>query len=206
MKIAYINKGRKNNIKILLSLTFALIILSAFAANTFAAMGLPGDNGVGIANGMNNGTGNGMGNGAGRGTGNDRGTRMGEGLDNNIPEGGVPTPSDTFQGNLGDTDGDGVVEDKGTGDGLIGDIGDMGSEIISDIGDAGSDMISDIGDGMENGANAPDSGKTPADSGMTNDAGGKAGTVVAIVVAILVAIALVILIIVLIPRDKNRRK
>ena len=204
MKSSYINNRRFFCIKTALTLVLILATLVFLAANAFAAMGTPGAGVAGSGNGMNSGANNGVGiaNGMdnGRGTGNDRGTRMGEGLDNNIPEGGVPTPSDTMHGNLGDTDGDGVVEDKGTGDGLIGDIGDMGSEIISDIGDAGSDIISDIGDGMDNGT------KAPADSGMTNEADGKGGTVVAIVVAILVAIALVILIIVLIPRDKNKRK
>ncbi len=198
MKSSYINKRRFFCFKAMLSVVLTLVTLIFLAANAFAAMGLPGDNGVGISGGMDQGAKSGM--------GSDRGTRMGEGLDNNIPEGGVPTPSDTVHGNLGDTDGDGVVEDKGTGDGLIGDIGDMGSEIISDIGEAGSDIISDIGDGNGNGANSPNTGKAPADSGTANDAGGKAGTVVAIVVAILVAVALVILIIVLIPRDKNKNR
>ena len=183
MKSSYINKGRKNNFKILFSLILSMAALFAFSANAFAAMGMPGDNGVGIANGMD------------RGMGNDRGTRMGEGLDNNIPEGGVPTPSDTVHGNLGDTDGDGVVEDKGTGEGIIGDIGDMGSEIVSDI-----------GDGLGDGTKAPDTNKTPEDSGMANETEGRAGTVVAIVIAVLVAIALIILILVLIPRDKNKRR
>ncbi|MBR3965575.1 MAG: hypothetical protein IKJ91_00720 [Clostridia bacterium] len=194
MKSSYINKGRKNSIKILFSLILSLAALFAFSANAFAAMGMPGDNGVGIANGMD------------RGMGNDRGTRMGEGLDNNIPEGGVPTPSDTVHGNLGDTDGDGVVEDKGTGEGIIGDIGDMGSEIVSDIGEAGSEIISDIGDGLGDGTKAPDTNKTPADSGMANETEGRAGTIVAIVIAVLVAIALIILILVLIPRDKNKKR
>ncbi len=188
MKSSYINKERKIKVKILFSLALALITVFTLAANAFAAMGLPGDNGVGIANGMD------------KSINNDRGVRMGEGLDNNLPEGGVPTPGDTVHGNLGDTDGDGVVEDKGTGDGLIGDIGDMGSEIISDIGDAGSDIISDIGDGMGNDT------KNPADSGMTNDEGGRSGSAVTIVIAVLVAIAVIILIIVLIPKDKNKRK
>lgn len=194
--------------KAALALILTLVTLVFLASNAFAAMGTPGAGIEGGGNGMNNGVGiaNGMDNGSAGGMNNGRGTRMGEGLDNNLPEGGVPTPSDTFHGNLGDTDGDGVVEDKGTGDGLIGDIGDMGSEIISDIGDAGSDIVNDIGDGVGNGTKAPDTGRTPADSGTANDADGKAGTVVAIVVAILVAIALVILIIVLIPRDKNKRK
>ena len=194
MKSSYINKRRFFCIKTIFSLTLALVTLVLLATNSFAAMDLPGAGGVGIANGMDN------------GMKNNRGTRMGEGLDNNIPEGGVPTPSDTAHGNLGDTDGDGVIEDKGTGDGIIGDIGSLGSEIVSDIGDAGSDIISDIGDGIGNGTNSPATNNSPTDSGTTNDAGNKAGTVVAIVVAILIAIALVILIIVLIPRDKNKRK
>ena len=208
MKSSYINKRRYFCIKTALALIITIATLVFLATNAFASMGTPGAGIAGSGNGMNNGVGiaNGMDKGMNNGTGNNRGTRMGEGLDNNLPEGGVPTPSDTFHGNLGDTDGDGVVEDKGTGDGLIGDIGDMGSDIISDIGDAGSDIVNDIEDGIGNGTKTQNADKTPADSGTANDAGGKAGTIVAVVVAILVAIALVILIIVLIPKDKNKRK
>jgi hypothetical protein len=198
LKSSYINNRRYFCIKAAISIALVLVTTVFLTVNAFAAMGLPGRNGVGIEGGMDNGKGNNV--------ESNRGTRMGEGLDNNLPENGVPTPSDTNQGNLGDTDGDGVVEDKGTGDGLIGDIVDMGSEIVSDIGDMRSDIISDVSDGIGNGTKAPDTQKTPADSGMANDDGGKAGTIVAVVVAILVAIALVILIIVIIPRDKDKRK
>ncbi|MBQ8207875.1 MAG: hypothetical protein IJZ89_03975 [Clostridia bacterium] len=179
MKKTYINKGRFS--KIFAVVLCALLISATFCITASAAMGLP----------------NGMG-------------RSGSaGMENNIPENGNATPSDTAEGNLGDTDGDGVVEDKGTGEGIIGDIGDMGSDIVSDIGEAGSDIVSDIGEGVgigngADGTNGNNTDRAPADSGTTNDANGNGGNIVAIVIAIIVAIALIILIIALIPKNKNK--
>lgn len=138
--------------------------------------------------------------------------RSGEGLENNIPENGIVSDVDHGDGNLGDKDGDGVVEDKGDGNGIADDIGDMGSEIISDAGEMGSEIVSDIGEGIGIGNGAPDTSRvsdtdrtpTPSDSGMANDTATKGNGIMGLIIAIIVAIAVVILIIALIPKNRNK--
>lgn len=174
MKHGYIIKGRIMKLSALL--LCAVIIASALCISAYAVMSLPGSMGR---------SGNGV------------------GMENNIPENGNASISDTMEGNLGDTDGDGIVEDEGTGDGVMGDIGDMGSEIVSDIGDMGSDIMSDVEDGM-NGNGSTTADRAPADSGTTDNAKDSGGNIVAVVIAIIVAIALIILIIALIPKNKNK--
>lgn len=176
MKKAYINNCR---IRKLSTAFICILLLSAILClSASAAMGLP----------------EGMGRSGGEGIG----------MENNIPENGNPSISDTVEGNLGDTDGDGIVEDKGTGEGIIGDIGDMGSEIISDIGEAGSEIVSDIGDGVGIGNGADGTNRAPSDSGTANESDGNGGTIIAVVIAIIIVIALIILIIAIIPRNKNK--
>lgn len=129
------------------------------------------------------------------------------GLENNIPENGNASSSDTVEGNLGDTDGDGIIEDSGHGDGIIGDLEDMGSDVVSDIGDIGSDIENGDGVGIGNGmdsTNSNDSDRAPADSGMADNETGNGGAIVAVIIAIIIAIALIILIIAMIPRNKNK--
>lgn len=134
------------------------------------------------------------------------------GMENNTPENGVVNDMTPGDGNLGDTDGDGIVEDNGNGGGLASDIGDMGSEIISDVGDMGSDIISDVEDGVgiNNGASDTSRGtgtdSTPGgeDSGMANDLSDGGSNIVGIVIAVIIAIAVILLIIALIPKNKNK--
>ena len=173
MKSAYINNGRI--FRIIAILLCFVTVASMICISAGAVMSLPGSMG-----------------------------RSGEGvgMENNIPENGNAAITDTIEGNLGDTDGDGVVEDKGTGEGIIGDIGEMGSEIVSDIGEMGSDIISDIGDGMD-GNTKDTTDRAPADSGTTDNVKDNGGSIVAVVIAIIIAIALIILIIAIIPRNKK---
>ena len=120
-------------------------------------------------------------------------SRMGgrEGMENNIPENGIVNDVPSDDGNLGDTDGDGVIEDNGNDGGVVSDIGEMGSEIISDIGD--------------NTNSSKDSGTAPmgTDSGTgTEDEGGS--SLIGIIVAVVIAIAVILIIIALIPKNKDK--
>ncbi len=131
-------------------------------------------------------------------------SRMGgrEGMENNIPENGIVNDAPSDDGNLGDTDGDGVIEDNGNGGGVMSDIGEMGSEIISDVGDMGSEIISDIGDNTDS---AKDTGTAPigTDSGTAaEDEGGS--SLIGIIVAVVIAIAVILIIIALIPKNKDK--
>ena len=109
-----------------------------------------------------------------------------------------------MKGNLGDTDGDGVIEDDGEGgNSLIPEGGAVG-DAVDDITGAIDDMMPGTKDTARD--TARDTSKdNAADSGMTDstDNGGASRTVGAIV-AIVVAVALIIAVIVLIPKMRNR--
>ena len=130
--------------------------------------------------------------------------RGNEGLENNIPENGNATPADTGKGNLGDTDGDGFVEDKGTDTNILDDIGDMGSDIVSDIGDMGSDIADMPGIGPHsNGAGT--SAPTPADSGTAAADEGGSGAMIVVIIAIIAVIAIVVLLVMLLPKNRDKK-
>lgn len=130
--------------------------------------------------------------------------RGNEGFQNNTPENGNATPADTGKGNLGDTDGDGHVEDKGTDTNILDDIGDMGSDIVSDIGGVGSDIADMPGIGPHsNGVGTSD--PSPADSGTANnDEGGSSGLIV-VIIAIIAVIAIVVLLVMLLPKNRDKK-
>jgi len=104
-------------------------------------------------------------------------------------------------GNLGDTDGDGVVEDNGD-DGALG--GGMTGNDTAGIGGAMDNIV----DGMDgNGATAPrDTDRAPVgeDSGTADNMTDESSSVVGIIIAVIVAIAVIILIIALIPKNRNK--